>query len=453
MNRRIIILFSCTVLLLTGIQWAAADEQQPVIPEEWSVEEAVVFAIANSPDTAITRQRINAARAVVQQASAAFYPQVDIGASYGQTNNPMYSFGNILNQGAFESSIDFNDPGRTDNLNMSASMNYRFYNGGKDEAGLLAAEAGQAASEFELKAVHSQLGFQVVRTFFTIIQAEETLQARKSAVESIAASIQVARARYEAGDLLKADLLNLEVHQSKARENLIQARHSLNLAKKGFLHLLGLEDGPVILKIDCDIEQLIPQDTSFENRPELNKIDAAIEAAELMVQKAYSGYYPTADVFAGYQVDKGFELDGAGNSWVAGVRINYNLFNGHQTSSEIAMANANLAEKKEQRRKMSLAIDFEVEQARLFLEQAEQRLQVTRQMVEQAEESARISRERFKEGVILSSDLIDVESRLTDAQVRRTGARTSRRIAIADLRRAVGLHQFHAPDNNEAPSE
>ena len=210
------------------------------------------------------------------------------------------------------------------------------------------------------------LAFQVVRTYFTIIQGQDTLQARKSATESIAASIQVARARYEAGDLLKADLLNLEVHQSRAQENLIQARHALNLAKKGFLNLLGLENGPVVLKTDCSIDQLVPMKTSFDNRPELHRLDAAIEAAEFMVRKAQSGYYPTADMFAGYQVDKGYELDGAGNSWLAGIRINYNLFNGHQTSAEIAKANAVLAEKKELKRKMSLVIDFEVEQARLL---------------------------------------------------------------------------------------
>ena len=449
-HRLFFIAFYCSIFLINGIASASSQEDQPVIPNEWTVEEAVLFAIANSPDTAITKQRINAARASVQQASAAFYPQVDIGASYGQTNNPMYSFGNILNQGAFDASIDFNDPGRTDNLNMSATLNYRFYNGGRDEAGLRAAEAGETASKYKLAAVHSQLGFQVVRTFFTIIHAEETLQARQSAIEAIAASIHVARARYEAGDLLKADLLNLEVHQSRAQENLIQARHSLNLAKKGFLNLLGLKKGPVRLKTDCDIEQLVPQSTSFENRPELKRLDAAIEAAESLVRKAYSGYYPTADAFAGYQVDKGFELDGTGNSWIAGVKINYNLFNGHQTSSEIALSNSILAEKKERKRKMSLAFDFEVEQARLFLEQAEQRLQVTEKMVEQAEESARLSRERFKEGIVLSSDLIDVEDWLTDALVRKTGACTSRRIAIADLRRAVGLPQFRAPGESEA---
>ena len=62
--------------------------------------------------------------------------------------------------------------------------------------------------------------------------------------------------------------------------------------------------------------------------------------------------------------------------------------------------------------------------------------------MEQAEESANLSRERFKEGIILSSELIDVENRLTDAMVRGTLARAARRIAVANLRKATGLMQF-----------
>ena len=63
-------------------------------------------------------------------------------------------------------------------------------------------------------------------------------------------------------------------------------------------------------------------------------------------------------------------------------------------------------------------------------------------MMELAEESARLSRARFKEGVILASDLIDVENRLTDARVRHSLALATYRVAVADLRRAVGLPQF-----------
>jgi outer membrane protein len=131
--------------------------------------------------------------------------------------------------------------------------------------------------------------------------------------------------------------------------------------------------------------------------------------------------------------------------------LNYNLFDGHRAAAGVSEATARLAEAREQQRKLELAIGLEVTRAELAVTEAEKRLQVSEQAVEQARESARIYRARFKEGDVLSSDLITVEKGLTDAQVRRTVAETSRRIAIADLRRAVGLPQF--PDLPEENGE
>ena len=270
--------WSCLFLLIAFPPLLTAQELNRQPPSIWTVEEAVHYALVNSPDIAITKQRIAAARAVVQQAQSAFYPNIGLSAAYSQTNNPMYSFGNILNQGEFNNTINFNDPGRSDDLSMTASLNYRVYNGGHDQAGLSAARAGESASELALVTIHSQLGFQVVRTFFTIVQARETVQARQSAAKSIAASLKVAKARYDAGDLLKADLLNLEVHQSKTHEGLIMARHQLNLTKRGFLNLLGLEHGDVTLDSTHTPKLNIPAGTSFEERPELQAMDAAIHA-------------------------------------------------------------------------------------------------------------------------------------------------------------------------------
>lgn len=437
---RTAILFAAFLLL--SIQSQAVAEKNIVVPDQWTTENAVHFALENNPDISITRQRIAVAEAAVQEANSAFYPRLDLNASYQRTNNPMYSFGNILNQGAFNNTIDFNDPGTSDNLDLNATISYKLYNGGQDVAGLDAAEADKIASLREMDIVRSQLSFSVTRTLFSIVQAEETLLARQSALDSIAASIQVAKARYESGDLLKTDLLNLEVHQSEAHENLIQTEHAVNITKRSFLNLLGLEQGSVNIAPDCSTEQLIPTDLSYQQRPELKKLTAAIQAAEASLRQARGGYYPTASAFAGYQVDKGYELDGSGNSWLAGIKMSYNLFAGKQTEAQVAAANARFTEQKQQLRKLSLALSLEIEKARLAVEQAQQRLEVTEKIIELAEESANLNRERFKEGLILSSELIDVENRLTNARVRRTLARTEKRIAIADLRRAVGLGQF-----------
>lgn len=440
--QRISIVLSIVLLACLAPVFALAGDPESARPTVWTARQAVHFALTHSPDSQVAIQRIEAARAMVDQVKATYYPQIGLNAEYTQTNNPMYSFGNILNQGQFDQSIDFNDPGRTDDLNLRAALQYRLYNGGRDQAGVEAAEAGVAVSEMQQVAVQARLGFEVVRTFHTISQGMEMLASHQASVKAIGASLVVARARFEAGDLLKADLLNIEVQESMARENLILAEHSLDLSRKAFLNLLGLSEGQVFIDPALESEQDIPVERGYVKRPELKGIEGQIEAAEAELRVAQGGLYPTVDGLAHYQYDGGLVLNGSGDSWMGGLRVNYPLFTGGKTKADIANARARLAILAAEKRKLELAMDFEVKQAELAYKQAQQRLQVTEKMSEQALESARLSRIRFKEGVILSSDLMDVETRLTEAQVRQTVARAAIRVAVADLRRATGLPQF-----------
>jgi len=441
--RKISAVLSLVLIACLAPVCTVAGDPEAARPTVWTARQAVHFALSHSPDSQVAIQRIEAARAMVDQVKSGYYPQIGLNAEYTQTNNPMYSFGNILNQGQFDpSSIDFNDPGRSDDLNLRAALQYRFYNGGRDLAGVEAAEAGVAVSEMQQVAVHSRLGFEVVRTFHAIAQAMEMLETYQASVKAIGASLVVARARFEAGDLLKADLLNIEVQESMARENLLLAEHSLDLSRKAFLNLLGLSEGQVFIDSSQESEQLLPEERSYKERPELKAIDGQIRAAEAELRVAQGGLYPTVDGLAHYQFDGGLVLNGSGNSWMGGLRVNYPLFTGGKTEADIVKARAIIARLTAEKKKLELALDFEVKQAELACRQAEQRLQVTGKMSEQALESARLSRIRFKEGVILASDLMDIETRLTEAQVRQTVARSAIRVAVADLRRATGLPQF-----------
>jgi len=441
-------LFCIGLLLLTSLSHAA-ESTAVATPETWTLRNAVRFALKNNPDSRMGKNRIEAAQAAITMEKSSFYPRVDLNSRYDQTNNPMYSFGNILNQGAFNNAIDFNHPGRTDSLGAGVRLGYRFFNGGRDLAGLKAAEAQAVSSRMELAAVQAQLSFEVIRSFQLIVQAEEMVKAQQSAAAAISASLAVAQARYQEGVLLKADLLDLEVQQSKAQEGLSQAKHGLEVSRRIFLNLLGLDDGPVVLDQAQGCAQEIPQTGGHDQRHELKSMEALILAAKARVRQAQGGYYPTLEGYAGYDGDKGYVTDGSGDSWQAGVKLQFNLSEGGRTAAEVARTSALLAEAQERKRKTELAIGLEVKQAEFAVQDAQERLQITEKSVAQAQESARINRLRFKEGKLLASDLLGAENRLTDAQTRRIVAETSQRIAVADLRRALGLEQF--PEASTTP--
>lgn len=423
----------CAVLALTPLLRA----------EAWTLAHALDVAQENSPDLLIARARLAGSEALVEQAQAAWAPQLSLSGRYTQTNSPMMGFGSILNQRAFDFSLDFNHPGRIDNLNFTGTIAYNLYSGGRATAGRTAARAGVKASDQDIRAARLQLGAGVVRAFLGIRKAREAVTAVSAGVTAYEAAVANARLRYDAGQMLKSDLLALEVQLAQTRESLLSARHGARLADQAFFYILGLpaSDETVDLAInDHSLSSLTkPATGDFSQRPELLGLQQRLLAAEAAVEMTRAARRPTVNAFASYQYDKGWQLNRQGDSWLAGAAVDLNLFDGGQTSGRINEAKAQVSQLKELLRQAKLGLSLELNQARLAHASAVERLHVTADAVAQAEESARLSRARFEQGALLTAELIGAESRLVETRMRRVVAEADERIALVDLRRAVGL--------------
>lgn len=410
----------------------------------WTAAQAVETALRNHPDAAIARARVDAAEAMIAQANAAWLPQVSLSGGYTQTNSPMAAFGSILNQRAFSFALDFNHPGRIDNLNATGTVAYNLYSGGRATAGKRAAEAGARAATEDLRAAHQQLATEAIKALLGLRKAREATAALAAGVRAYEAALANARLRFDAGQVLKADLLSLEVQLAQTREQLTTARHGAALAERAFLFVLGRAPEPgetvELAAADPDLDALpAPSATDASARPELAGLRERLVAAEKAVAVARGARRPTVNAFASYQHDRGWQLDRHGNSWTAGVAVDVNVFDGGQTSGKIRQAEAELSQVKELLRKAELGLALEAEQARLAHAAARERLDVSSQTVAQAEESAALQRARFEQGALLAADLIGAETRLLEARLRRTFAEADERIAVAELHRAVGL--------------
>jgi outer membrane protein TolC len=164
-----------------------------------------------------------------------------------------------------------------------------------------------------------------------------------------------------------------------------------------------------------------------------------------MVEAARGARRPNVNAFASYQYDQGWKTDRHGDSWLAGLSVDLNIFDGGQTSGKIRQSGAELTQVKELLRKATLGIGLEVEQARLAHANANERLAVSARAVEQAAESAALSRARFEKEALLAADLIGVETRQLEARLRRTFAAADERLALVELRLALGLTPLPQP--------
>lgn len=413
-------------------------------PAPWTLEAAIQKTMADNPSAAMARYRIRQSEAMLGQANSAFWPQVSFHSSYTRLNHPVGVFGAALNQQSFSPALDFNDVPDADNLNISGVVNVPLYRGGQNKASQQAAQAGLQAAQREAEAVRHALAFETARAYYTTLKTMDFVNAAAAAVKSLEANLRIAEKRQAGGAALKTDVLDIEVRRAQALEDLVRARNAQALSLRALANLLGLEQEEIAIATEAPTLP-VPELIGMEQRPELAAARSRIQAAQSEVRRARGGFYPGVDAFGRYDYDHGWRFNGSGDSYTAGLMMRWNIWDGRLTRSKVNQAEAQLDIAQAEERRQRLAIDYEIEQARLGLKEAEERLAVTEKAVSQAEESADLQRSRFEQGLVISSQLLDSETALTAARVRRAEALADRQISIAALRRALGLTLLPPP--------
>ena len=430
------ITFALAALLVSGVH--AADAPRPL-----SLDAAVKLALEKSPDVATARQRLAAARAGLAQTDAAFLPQVRLSGTYSASDNPVQAFMMTLNQRDFNFNANFNHPPVTENLNGRLAATYSLYNGGRDQANQQAARLGAEAQEKSIDAVRNELVFEVTRIFHTIGKARRFVQTADAAVASMEKNLGTAKSRFQEGATMKTDVLDAEVRLAEARENLVRARSTVAISETIFRNVLGVGEKENVTAAEAaDRSGSVPivvmnESLDVSGRAELLAAQKAVAATERQVRAAQGGRRPRVNAFASYDLDSG-DVRRYADSWLAGVSVEVDVFDGFLMINKVAEARANLDVAREQLRKLELGLQLEAKQAQLNLTEAQSRLETTTQVITQAEESVQITKERYAQGLALLTQLFDAETALTAARQRRAAAEVDVLIARAALDKALG---------------
>ncbi|MGB5619735.1 MAG: TolC family protein, partial [Desulfobacterales bacterium] len=170
--------------------------------EAVTLEECIREALRRNPDANAAAIRVEAARSMISEADAAYFPQLSVAGGYAVTDNPTQAFMMQLNQRNLDiraPDFDPNDPGNTDNLRLSAELKYRVYDFGQRRMMSESAALGADAVNLQLAAIRNELIYQVTRGYFSILQALDYVTVQQETIRSFEESLQVARDKYKAG--------------------------------------------------------------------------------------------------------------------------------------------------------------------------------------------------------------------------------------------------------------
>ena len=178
-------LFVATIVLLLFTGVAAA---QSIFPSKLDLEAAVAKALDSDPQIRSSKTAEQIADVWSREARTGRLPTVQFSQSFTRSNNPVFVFGSLLEQGRFAASnFDLNALNHPDGLNnfrSSVSIRAPIFDKWQtrtrvDRAKLEVTRAGLAT-----EAVSQKLRFDVIKTFYGAILADELLKATNASVRS-----------------------------------------------------------------------------------------------------------------------------------------------------------------------------------------------------------------------------------------------------------------------------
>jgi len=413
----------------------------------YSLEQAVNTALENNPNLQIMHERIAQAQAQLGEALAVFYPQIQTRLSYEHTDNPSRAFSMIISQRRLDlNGMDFNHPGGTDDYRPEITASYSLYNGGQDYQKSKAAELGVTAASLQESAARNQLIEWVTSMFYGVLAAREAHKIAEHSITAVQSELDQTRKRFDAGTVLKSDVLSLEVQLAETQDTAIQAASAVELAESELKTLLGTGEAVTIAEAPS---WQIPQkkqafaallDQAMAQRPEIRAANTQVEIAEHQLKAAWGAHLPKADAYLSYGSDsKNLDYSTNRDNVTAGVTVSVDIFSGFATTERIKKAQSALSIAKLSVRQAQLAIEDELKSAYLKLRNALDRLAVTEASVTSAEEALRLVNEQRIAGTETVTRYIETEVARDKAQSRAVAARYDALRAEAAVNKALGL--------------
>ncbi len=438
------------LFMLTHLSALADNKAEKSSPQSFTLDQAIDYALDNNPDLQIAAERIGQAEAQLGVALSAFYPQVTARVGYQHSNNPAEVFGMIVSQRDFDANSinNINNPGYRQNFRPEIIGKLSLFRGGQDYQNKKAAELGIDAAEYERSTIRNALVQAVTATYYAYLAALEAQKVAQDSIAAITSELNQTKLQYEAGTVLKSDVLSLDVQLAEAQNADIKAANGIEIAKTSLANLLGLSSFQAFTiasslsqlpkpKLPATFNDLLDQ--AIAQRPEVKAAANQLEISLRKLKSEQGAYLPKADAYVSYgQNSQSPGFNSEKDNVTAGVSVEMDLFSGFNTQQRVKAAERKAAEARETERKTRLAIEQEVKIAFLNLKEALARLNVTEASVLSADEALRLVNEERRAEVVTVTRYIEAEVARNNAQSNTIVAHYDALSAEAALKKAIG---------------
>lgn len=412
-----------------------------------TLSEATAEALAASDLLRAEEARADAAAGSVEAARGALRPTVTVEERYTRTDNPAYDFSFKINQGSFTPADlrgapgTFNDPDPISDFQTSLTLTQPLWSR-RASLGIAIAKAEQGAVSHERERRREEVAHRVLQAWLGAGAAEAYREAAIHAEADAAEHLRLAGVAEAAGTGLASDRLRAEVALAEARRMLLAVENDLEIARRGLGLAIGREE-PVAPAIEQGVQQ--PPDLEAllavaGTRRDLQALEARVAGARLAADAARAARLPEVGLTGALQAnDPDVPLGVSGTSYLVGVGVTWNIFDGKRSRAAEDQAEAAARQAESYLAAMTKEARFRVREAWLRWKEAGAGIAIADGALVSAEESVRLVRMRYENGLAPMVTLLDAQTALNKARSDAARARTGAAAARGELLFRAGV--------------
>jgi outer membrane protein len=379
--------FSNSLIFLFLLCSGVASAQEVSLPQPGkplSLNDCVALALRFNPALRSNLASVDAQKARVEQALAAYYPQINLNTSYNWNTFNYVSLGGAVRTYTYNWTF-------LDVFAVGPTLNQTIYDFGRTSNSVKINRENVKASEQDLVTTRQTVILNVQQAYFGVLQGQKLVEVAKEIVTQTQQHLDQAQGFYQAGTRPKIDVTKAEVDMANAQLALIQANNNFAVAQVTLNNAIGftqsltfpVEDILGFTPREHQLEDIVK--TAYDQRPEILQIKAKQRSQEAAVNLARSSYYPILSGNAQYLMRGSHMPNDMTWDMFFGAILTIPIFSGFSSPNQVAEQQANLRNLISQEEALKLNIRLEAEQAYLSQKQSAEQVRVTEKAVGHAQ--------------------------------------------------------------------
>lgn len=378
----------------------------------WNLQQCIDYALTNNIQIQKNRISEQQGEVALWQDKGALFPSLSFSTSHTMGYRPFEEGTNIVQNGQVTNTKN------KVTYQGSYGLNARWtvWNGGVNQKNIEKQKVQNEITRLNTEQSELTIQEQIAQLYVQIMYTKEAVQVNEKLQKTAQSQYERGVEMMNQGQMAKADVVQLEAQLSSARYDVTSSQTQLLNYKRQLKALLELD-----LNTEFDVSGQIPTDEqvlalipsaqeayakALESRPEIKSAQLAIDAANMHMDIAKRGYYPSISVsaslgdshYSASRNDVGKQMKDNLNL-SAGVTVSVPIFDNRSNRSNVKSARLEQANSKLDLQDKKNSLSSTIEQYWINANSNQQNFLAARDRVKSQEASYELLNEQFQNGL------------------------------------------------------